>query len=85
MLLDDVSERPAAAPRDDAGWAELMRIAADFPLEALSFGRPASAAVPTPTALVPRQVSYEQAINLVDGGGDGPSIGLGTGLAVAVR
>lgn len=70
----------------DAGWAELMRLAAAFPLERFGGGSAASTAAPALSiSLLPQQraVSYEAAVDLVDGAGDGPLIGLCTGFPVA--
>jgi hypothetical protein len=50
----------------DGGWAELMTLAANFPLELLSFGNSPAAPVVLPK---PRSVSYDDVIDIVDGAG----------------
>ena len=70
----------AASKERDGGWGALMRLAADFPLEKLSFtdftstNRGPSISLPSP-----RDIPYDQVAALMDNAGDGPTIGLGTG------
>ncbi len=70
----------AASRETDGGWGALMRLAADFPIEKLSFSdfnpAPARASVTVPA---PRPIPYEQVAVFIDAAGDGPTIGLGTG------
>jgi hypothetical protein len=61
-----------SVPRDDpdGGWAELMELAATFPLEMLSFGGSRANVDSLPVVLPkPRAVSYDEVIDLVDGFG----------------
>jgi hypothetical protein len=59
---------PLADP--DGGWAELMELAASFPLEMLSFGGSRTNVDSLPVVLPkPRAVSYDDVITLVDGVG----------------
>jgi len=61
-----------SAPLDDpdGGWAELMELAATFPLEMLSFGGSRANVDSLPVVLPkPRAVSYDDVIDLVDGVG----------------
>ena len=54
----------------DGGWAELMELAATFPLEMLSFGGSPANVDSLPVVLPkPRAVSYDEVIDLVDGFG----------------
>ena len=72
---DLVTNRPSgvlSAPLDDpdGGWAELMELAASFPLERLSFGGSRANVDSLPVVLPkPRAVSYDDVITLVDGVG----------------
>ena len=58
-----------------------MRLAADFPLEKLSFSdfSAPTGRAPGVTVPAPRPIPYEEVAVLIDGAGDGPLIGLGTG------
>ena len=72
MLFDDLTI--AGNP----GWSELMRLARSFPLESFRAPRPTGVAATLPLEPQrPTRVSYEAVHQLVDGEGDGPSIGLG--------
>jgi hypothetical protein len=60
----------------DGGWAELMQLAATFPLEVLSFGSSRAAAtvvLPKPRAVssggTAEGVDYDYVVDLVDGVG----------------
>ena len=81
--------QPQATPDSD-GWSDLMRLAAEFPLEALSFGVDVTSQdVPTIVLPQPRSFSHELSsgclADLVDSAGDGPLIGLGAGMSLAGR
>jgi hypothetical protein len=67
VAFTDLTTEPLpirSTPDPDGGWAELMELAANFPLEMLSFGgsRPVA-----PVVLPkPRAVSYDYVVDLVD-------------------
>jgi hypothetical protein len=99
MFFDDLTPVSAttsngtAASSDGSstdGWDALIRLAEAFPLESLSFGERANAGAPEPLPApsrdaLPEQVSsYQGVLDLVDGRGDGPLIGLGTGSSLAL-
>jgi len=71
-LATDRTGGRLSAPLDDpdGGWAELMELAATFPLEMLSFGGSRANVDSLPVVLPkPRAVSYDDVIDLVDGVG----------------
>jgi hypothetical protein len=71
-LVTDRTAGPLSTPLDDpdGGWAELMELAASFPLEMLSFGGSRTNVDSLPVVLPkPRAVSYDEVIDLVDGFG----------------
>jgi hypothetical protein len=84
--------QPEASPVSDGGWAGLMRLAAEFPLELLSFGgatdlrhaAPRAIVLPRPRSLC-SDMSDQRVAALVDSAGDGPLIGLGAGMSLAGR
>ena len=73
--LDLAAFSGASEEDSDGGWAELMTLAANFPLETLSFGSSAAAAtvvLPKPRAVSYDDVEgldYDKVIDLVDGVG----------------
>jgi hypothetical protein len=89
VAFDDFTaelSQPPFEPDPDGGWAELMDLAKTFPLERLSFGgaREPGLSVEALTLPGPRAVCYDDVIDIVDATGDGPLIGLGAGLSLAV-
>jgi hypothetical protein len=101
LHLDDLNDlrspgyTPSAMPTTSEsttsdGWTGLMQLAADFPLELLSFGAAVDlAGVDAPTVVLPRPRSFSSELSsqrldtLVDSAGDGPLIGLGAGMSLA--
>jgi len=78
----------SASEAADGGWVELMRLAAAFPLELLTFGGAINPSTPGLGAIARpwvTAVSYDDVNDLVDGAGDGPLIGLGAGRSLATR
>jgi hypothetical protein len=87
---DIVPAAVAAEQQATDGWTDLMQLAADFPLESLSFGSVADLTFGDVLTVVlpkPRNVSSQLSSNrladLVDSAGDGPLIGLGAGMSLA--
>ena len=85
----DATTSPAEQPYAD-GWTGLMQLAADFPLESLSFGLVAGVTIAdVPSIVLPQprsfssQLASDRLSDLVDSTGDGPLIGLGAGMSLA--
>ena len=85
-------------PTTSDGWTGLMRLAADFPLETLSFSVRVGDLDPhdggttgLPSIVLPKprsfssELSSECLADLVDSAGDGPLIGLGAGMSLGSR